>query len=841
MLNPKDLVEKYRDTFYLETHDWLLASDRHIAKPSTKSIQLVLTTNKKLEAYGVTMSKIMMETIASLPENEVLSECQKIMNTVISNSNAKLFQNAKVFYPDFPQQVMEMSEMEHYIYQLSEYFGVFLFGETFRPEFTTTELKPLIEDFNRDLKLMYLANEQNLHDLMKQRMFSTSTLSNYKMETLKEYMNDTNAWYSWIHEQKIPNRENKATLALVIYKDMNQISQKAKEEMLHSILTEAIDVIRFAAEISNGKQRTEKIKNKVLIWDQSKGETRYNAHAEWRTKKVQVLIENKPGLADKVFFKLSKAETRLVNSLLNNAHDIYTAVWLREDLFKRFARSVHIDKKENTRLSGAYKNLFSNNKVNEYGVSIVSPFGAVYHALEALRRNDENAIELVNKAAHDFPGVFNRQFIQFLRAGVLNNKMELVCDAYAKNCATVPIREQLKLYNLIQMYENRDLDYRSIHIAKLGRWVKEDSVYSFDHSTAATVKEAIKASIAKQLEEHKPIGAIYLDSTVDGILLPENGERTASKGATMTSGSIIPGNDNCNIIRQFIGWQNTDGGERRVDIDTSAKFYDANMKEVAACSYYSHKAVINRQIVAIHGGDITDAPEFAAEYLDIDKELCKKNGVKYVVLSMSAYNGIPFSQMEVAKFGFMQRQGSLDMSVEKYEWNNFNGQLFEPSTVDMLIDITSNTTYTTPVIYDVENDQFFWIDKPFEVARGIQNVANTTYMNATEALIHRYTHNFTPSFADLAAAYVMAGKATFADSPEQADMIISFNPDKITEDEHISLKPDVIVVSPSNIDYVSSELMAVSNINQTLTDVNVSDIEDVELQEMDEPGDIGDN
>lgn len=812
MLNEKKLVIKYRDTIYQETGKWLMStsiSDSTGRRIPPYAFQLVLSANKNLEAYGCTMSGKLMNAICFLPEDELIKECQSLMHTVKEASQSEAFQNATVFYPDFPSQVMEMSEIEHYINQMAEYFGTEFVGMSLRPEFKATERTPLIENFKRDLKVIDTDNHMAIHELMHDRMFSTATLSDFKMNTLLEYMHDTNKWYSWVHEQTIPNRENKAAIAFDIAKNSN-ISSIAKNEMLHRLVTESTDVLRLAAELSNGKTHTEKQKVKMVVWNSKKGETAKDAHVEWRTKRLKNEIQNKPGLSGKVYFKLSRPETKLINGLLNDAHDLYTAIWLRTDLFKTFSRSIPADGTY-PRLQKAYNNLYTNNKVNETGVPIVSPYSVVQKALDAVRSGADNAITLTEKAAHDFPGVFNRNFIQFALAGMKHGQLQSICDIYAEHACKVPIREQLKLYNLVDLYEN-GLPYRAIHIAKLGRFVKEDTTYQFASDQAQMIKKAIIDSVAKQLQKHTDLGRVYIEPNVVNMLLPENGERSASKGCVLPSGSIIKGNKNCNIIRQFIGWQNQNG--KRIDIDTSASFYDKDLNVIAECAYYEHKAYVSDNVIAVHGGDITDAPKFSAEYMDIDKQKCMEAGIKYVVLSVNSYSFIPFDKLDVAKFGFMQRQGNLKMNVKTEDWNKFNGQIFEPSTVETLIDLNSEATATVPLIYDVEKDEFIWVDKPLEQARGIQNIANVAYMNATAALIHRYTNNYTPSLGDLVASYVYAGKAEEVSDPAVADVIFTMKPDMYTENKELPLKPDVKIVSASDFDYIASELMATNEKEQ---------------------------
>ena len=56
MLNEIDLVTKNRETIYQETGTWVMPLTVINENPSDRAMQLVLSTNRNLEAYGRTMS-----------------------------------------------------------------------------------------------------------------------------------------------------------------------------------------------------------------------------------------------------------------------------------------------------------------------------------------------------------------------------------------------------------------------------------------------------------------------------------------------------------------------------------------------------------------------------------------------------------------------------------------------------------------------------------------------------------------------------------------------------------------------------------------------------------------
>ena len=116
---------------------------------------------------------------------------------------------------------------------------------------------------------------------------------------------------------------------------------------------------------------------------------------------------------------------------------------------------------------------------------------------------------MTEKAAHDFPGVFNRNFIQFAVAGIKHDQLQAICDIYTANAYETPIRELLKLYNLVDLYE-KGLPYRAIHVAKLGRFVKEESTYHFAEDQAKMIKKGIIDSVSNSLNKSSSLKRSFL-------------------------------------------------------------------------------------------------------------------------------------------------------------------------------------------------------------------------------------------------------------------------------------------------------------------------------------------
>ena len=83
------------------------------------------------------------------------------------------------------------------------------------------------------------------------------------------------------------------------------------------------------------------------------------------------------------------------------------------------------------------------------------------------------------------------------------------------------------------------------------------------------------------------------------------------------------------VVRFFIWWKN---GRSTTDLDLSAVLYDDDCRFVDAVTYYNLK-----NFGGHHSGDIVDAPQGAAEFIDLSIEKCRKKKVRYVVASLNSF------------------------------------------------------------------------------------------------------------------------------------------------------------------------------------------------------------
>ena len=226
--------------------------------------------------------------------------------------------------------------------------------------------------------------------------------------------------------------------------------------------------------------------------------------------------------------------------------------------------------------------------------------------------------------------------------------------------------------------------------------------------------------------------------------------RSASEGAfQLARGSRIPFGDD-STLRFFIYWIGR-------DIDLSVTLYDETLRPAGRVSY----ANLRHYGLGYHSGDITRAPDGAAEFIDIDIKGALAKGVRYTAMNVLVFNGPSFKEHEACYAGWMTRSKP-----------NSN-EIFEPATVQQKVDLTSETRHVVPALFDLKERKMIWVDMASLKERAINNVESNraTIKETIEAIIGTKTKvNLYELFSWHAEA-----RGEIVDSREEADTVFSID------------------------------------------------------------------
>ena len=318
-----------------------------------ENINMALSVNRNLESYGYTLSTDAISALAKLPAQEICEVYNDLTDIIKEYKGIDEFNSVELFYPNFPEEVMDKSEEALYINSLLYY----TFSQTDDERCKTiaqmirdsvTEEKvdrlPLLENFPDKLKVINNTNIKELDELMINRIHAPKGMNEENLKDVETYFREYPFKIDQIVSTEIPyqSKENLVKTASLLYK-------LGARNSAVNMIKDSKDVLRFAAELSN-----QNFGNKVN-------------DISLNTKKT---VSNKNG---KVKYKLTNSDKRLIKDMLNNCPNLYYDIWKDEGLYKRLMNRIDSHTGPE-RVVKAFDNLANKIKKDENGKDIIPMF-----------------------------------------------------------------------------------------------------------------------------------------------------------------------------------------------------------------------------------------------------------------------------------------------------------------------------------------------------------------------------------------------------------------------------------------------------------------------------------
>ena len=335
---------------------------------------------------------------------------------------------------------------------------------------------------------------------------------------------------------------------------------------------------------------------------------------------------------------------------------------------------------------------------------------------EALARRDvDGALRLLSAR----PGVFARRLNHLLRLCADGAARERVVAEFARVAPEVSLPVLARLWEYFSSPGPDALPWRVVAI-KAATGAKTTLIPSTRRPGPADA--AVVHAVEEALRQRKRLGRIAVDQGLyEGYTAPV-GLRSASPGMrTAGRGTRLPLPEG-ETIRFFLHWRDlpenpaeASGPARpaaaedrgtRVDLDLSAFFVSEDFTRTEQIAYYNL-----RSTAAVHSGDLTSAPDGAAEFIDVTLAEALRQGWRYVVMTVHSFSHHRLSEVPECWAGAMARGADPQ-----------SGEVFEASTVMQRLDLISPTFNATPFVIDLAERRLIWWDLPVGV--GEHQVAN---------------------------------------------------------------------------------------------------------------------
>lgn len=363
------------------------------------------------------------------------------------------------------------------------------------------------------------------------------------------------------------------------------------------------------------------------------------------------------------------------------------------------------------------------------------PYVTFNSKIESLIK-DEDVVNAV-KHLSTRPGLLARRLDQLMRTNGLRNTK--IVGEFAKVASEVstPVLLQVRSHFMNRMNQ-QDLRvfFPKGNLAK-AQAIKNE-LEPLAKADCIKIVARCDNALVERFSKLPKLGKCKIDECLKECLVPFS-QRSASKSLrTIVRGSRLPFGSGGNTIRFFIYWK--EKSDDRTDLDLSAVFFDEKWQMKSQIAYYNLK---DSGYKACHSGDQTSAPNGACEFIDLDIPSSIEYGGRYVVMNVNCFTHQKFSDLPECHAGWMIRQHPK------------SGEIFEPKTVLDRLDVRSESTFTVPMILDLQERKIIWVDTALKAnARRNNNVHNN--MSNIALFGKAFTELQKPNLYDLFSLHVLA-------------------------------------------------------------------------------------
>ena len=655
------------------------------------SPQLLASIQRELEQVGYALSKDVLDHVGTWSKDALASFRSQLLANLRKALGAH--RELRPFYPNFPDQVMELSEAQLYLNARIHYWTLTRPQDEPEPRLPLTNAPPV--------KLIERGTASERDGIFTQLVRSKTAFSPQDREDVDAFIAHYRDAIAKLLPESVPCKENLAYLGARLLEDT-----KVGLPFVERFVGTATDVLRLAVGLAKG--------------DVSLAEAcKFPSFRRPMRRLLLGLLERCPNPVE----DMRRWEGR----------------WLRlgerlhpGELATRFPASAR-----------AFETLRAGTKITTFA-------GDVEMAL--VHRDTARALERLATR----PGELARRLDHLLRRSEAPNVV-VACFAACADRVSTPV-----LLQVLTHFRCRSVPTTLRSFFPKGQLAKVyaipntlDTEWPLPADTKAEVIATIERTLRARFAKLPPLGRCFVAPELEKCLVPF-AMRSASKTLrTLVRGSRlpIPAHPTSTVLRFFIWWKN---GRSQTDIDLSAILFQDDFVFHDAVTYYNLKT-----FGGVHSGDIVDAPFGAAEFIDLDRALCRASGVRYIVMSVNSYSGQPYYDLPECFAGWMARASAG------------SGEVFEPKTVVDRVDLTGNTQVCLPAIFDLETNEMIWADIALERNPSFVNTVHAN-LHGAALMLRAIVELKKPTLRELFLLHAEA-RGTIVDTKAEADTVFSMN------------------------------------------------------------------
>lgn len=655
-----------------------------------------------MQCLGFMPSKAIIDKLATLTQEEFEHEATEILEALKELNGGR--QNITPMYPDFPHIVMEMSEAELYFNALLHYWS----GGTWLPEFEESikiNTKSLLA-----LKNIDLGSEEDLKSYTYKLANSSVAMSSQQREYIESLIC---RYYDSLDASKFNSMTNKENLVYTIH-TFYTLNHRLSDVLALEYLKTSTDVLRLSM---------------LMLEADHTLSSRNHDFKSLKRKDRRFLLT----CLDCIF----KSNKQAIEDAAK-----YQGLWIA------VGEMLH---------PGDYAQRYPN-AYKFFSTLRKSCVKTWYSKVEKAYKTKD--VKIVIDVLKERPGELARRLERTLRLAYETGKeSSLIIDTFGEVAKDVDNTILLQLAQHFVDKATKSSDVRSFMIKG-----NTSKVYAMDETRdklrvqdCILIASICNEALFNKYKEKESLGKVYVSNDLAGYALPLKLRNASKQMHTLARGSRITVPEETNVIRMYTWWKNNHKRDY-ADIDLSAVFFNEDWTVNRHIAFHDLKS---QDIEAAHSGDITDAPNGAAEYIDFNINKAREAGIRYVAMTINSFSGQYFSELNECFGGIMV----LEKAVP-------NEKVFDPTKSIFRSDIATEATMCVPAIFDTHTREIIWVDCAVSYPRLRCNVAanhEDAYTNTIRAVVEASY----PQFTSLVDLHINARAEEIVDNPEEADIIFS--------------------------------------------------------------------
>ena len=721
----------------------LILTTTGIPNPATRPY--VLSLQAEMMNLGYIMTQNLFETLCKKTPKAVRELSTTVINVLREFKGADVVH--KPMYKGFPDEVNTMSDSEFYLNAIIHYWS----GGQWMPESHDLPREFAFEKVN--FINIDLASEDDFLDIYTRMLQSNISLSEIDRGIISWYMKEYSNITKFLPKE-IPFKETMCIVANELFTSGASFNSLP--------LRTATDILRFVTHYSGGD---------ISLAENTKFKSMPRRLRKSIVGKLNNLAKGDPLLFEEDIARFAKRWIRLFHSIHIGEYakqaPAITAVAqkLRDGKTLTTTRSM-IEGVLNPPTTGAVKT----------DTQIGRAIAKFFDNNEPVTK-DEIPVESLLGILETRPGEYARRMDKVLRT--FKTDHDKIISSFSNVTDQVSTRVLIQLLGRLQervAWEGGENPTRVVFpkgsVAKAQ--IIPTSGETIDPATLETLGKNIVQTLTDRAAQGEELGAMYIDERLVGCPIPM-GQRDASNALRQVQrGTRMPFGDKA-TFRFFVYWIGQ-------DIDLSATFHNEDFKMIEQVSYTNRRSGSGKDVLAVHSGDITSAPNGASEFIDINIDLARKKG-RYVVLNLYVYSGPNFGDHKETFAGYL----AYDEPSK--------GNIFEPKLVETKLDLTGASRNSIPLVFDLETREVIFTDL-YTNGRGNWGGNNVHSNKATiRDTIKAITSTDNKVSIHTLAAIHSERATEVVTTPDEADIVFSVDP-KPAEFEGTWITPyDINVIS----------------------------------------------